>query len=106
MNVVLRFNLFEKEQWAKLCALKVSQRRTIETLKKSPQTEKWCALWHPIVSFSKCIMTKQVVYDSEPFRLGSSLRIQSVQEKAESSVTLSRHVAYFFRPRQRQLFCF
>jgi hypothetical protein len=36
MNVVLRFNLFEKEQWAKLCALKVSQRRTIETLKKSP----------------------------------------------------------------------
>lgn len=48
-------------------------------------------------------MTKQVVYDSEPFRLGSSLRIQSVQEKAEPSVTLSRHVAYFFRPRQRAL---
>jgi hypothetical protein len=40
MNVVLRFNLFEKEQWAKLCALKVSQRRTIETLKKSPPKQR------------------------------------------------------------------
>jgi sugar diacid utilization regulator len=42
MNVVSRFNLFEKEQWAKLC-IESESRRTIETL-KNPNRKMVCLL--------------------------------------------------------------
>ncbi len=58
MNVVLRFNLFEKEQWAKLC-IESEPKKNNWNLEK-PKQRNGVLSGTPIVSFSKCIMTIQV----------------------------------------------
>ena len=92
----LRFKPFENN--GQNC-IESESKRTIETL-KNPNRKIVCLIATDCFFFQvhNDISTRLC----ELFRLVSSLKIQATG-KSKASVTLSRHVAYFFRPRQRAL---